>query len=586
MKKIDRFGSALTNTILAWFPFLVCWISTPLAVYSPNQPAFGHDTNTVFPFIGIGIASFFILYFVFFVRNKPLSKIAFALFYVGLFLLVAEMFAPVAWDILDGEEKLREPFRLSLIEFAILAMILVIILYVDRKTVGSVGSIVVMTFAFSQIIYAVTELESSDKGTPTENQRPAALVKNQNQPNIYHFVFDAYSSLIFEQTVERLKIRDDFSSFVFFKNNLSNYIVTAASVPSFQTGTFYKGGEFTKWRSDSKRLGVGPILMKNGYQTSLYIPNKSNNWFFEGANKVVTSREFALSFFSGSEKFRLAQIVMVRLSPNFLRHETLKVSEKLLGKIVGFVNGVDDLKGLSGFRFYKRLSVPVLERFLKDEQKRPATNQYVYTHVILPHAPHTWSSNCKYIASSNFKQQTDCATSFMATLIKKLKTLKKFDNSLVIIQSDHGAHVKGSGNVSSAYEMPANVQAKFSAANKFFPSKGIAKRVHSLLLVKPPKADAQPLVISTAPSQLLDVPQTIYSAVGLKDVEQTEGRSVLSLTATENRKIHVYSGIYTRNEKGKTQILGRNMLKTTLSHISFEKTQGWKIENDLGALGH
>ena len=584
MKKCNSLKEATINSLLAWFPFLVCVISVPLAVFIPNQPAFEYDVSTISPFLFIGVSVWIGLFLVYYFRGKTKSRSAVILFFIGLFILLSQMFAPMNWDILDGEAKLSEPLSLSLVELMLIIAVLAVAWFVKGEIIRSVAPVIVAAFAFSQAFYLISGIEIS-KANSLPNNGEIVETKPSGLPNIYHFVFDAYSSLTFQETIERLNVKKDFDSFVFFKNNLSNYIITAGSVPSYLTGSLYQEGAFVDWQALSRKAGMRKTLKDNGYRVSLYVPDKSNNWFFEEADQIVTSREFALSFFSGSEKFRLAQIAMVRTAPNFLRKETLKVSEKLLGKIVGIINGVEDLKGLSGYRFYKRLSVPVLEQFIIDEEKRPASGQYIYVHVILPHPPMTWSANCQYASSSSFKEQTDCATSSMVKVTEKLKKLKKLTNSLVIFQSDHGYHSLPPHTVEPIFIMPENVVARITETNKFFPKKGIAKRVHSLLLVKLPGAKQQPLEVSNSSTQLLDIPETVFDAVGLKNMKATQGQSVFSLEASNPRKIHVFSGIYTRNENGKTRILGRRVNKVNLGHVSFQLGKGWKVENDLPAIG-
>jgi hypothetical protein len=89
---------------------------------------------------------------------------------------------------------------------------------------------------------------------------------------------------------------------------------------------------------------------------------------------------------------------------------------------------------------------------------------------------------------------------------------------------------------------------------------------------------------SNALSQLLDVPDTVFKSLGLQNTVPTEGHSVFDLERLGDRKVHIFSGIYTKNKKGKTRILGRDIDETLLSHVSYQQSKGWQVERDVPAI--
>jgi hypothetical protein len=117
---------------------------------------------------------------------------------------------------------------------------------------------------------------------------------------------------------------------------------------------------------------------------------------------------------------------------------------------------------------------------------------------------------------------------------------------------------------------------EISSVNQYIASEGYFRRIHPLLAIKPPAADASALRTSSAPAQLVDIPATIYDLVGVAGPE-TDGESVFQLDESEPREIHLYSGVYKKDSTGKTVILGHSIDETDLVHISYTKGSGWKV---------
>ncbi len=78
-------------------------------------------------------------------------------------------------------------------------------------------------------------------------------------------------------------------------------------------------------------------------------------------------------------------------------------------------------------------------KFLEDEASWPSHGQYVLIHVYPPHPPYQLDRNGKYVGESNYREQLLLATNAMQSSVKRLKELGKFDESFIILQSDHGS---------------------------------------------------------------------------------------------------------------------------------------------------
>ena len=261
-------------------------------------------------------------------------------------------------------------------------------------------------------------------------------------PNIYQFVFDAYSSINFLDNLERTGLRDDLLGFVFFPRTIANYPETDASVPSFMTGRLFAGGSFKQFQLDAKSGGLRRTLQDAGYRISIYSPDGSRFWMYDGASYVLTGQQLGKRLYGNVSTRRLAQLTLVRVAPNFLRRETLQASEALFMRLAEFEQLMARKGGgrqiLGDYRFYKSLSVPLVKQLIADEKSRPASGQYVFLHVMLPHSPSIWDKSCQVTDKSDYGRQSLCTVKLMGEIVAELKQLGRYDNSLLIFQSDHG----------------------------------------------------------------------------------------------------------------------------------------------------
>ena len=262
--------------------------------------------------------------------------------------------------------------------------------------------------------------------------------------------------------------------------------------------------------------------------------------------------------------------------------ETLAATEELFGLLIARINGIQNAGTLSRYALYKRLSVPLFRQFLDEEPRRAATGRYVYLHVILPHPPFVWSADCTYVEPSSYREQTLCATRLMAEMVDTLKRLGRYDDSLVIFQSDHGYHGVRGGKTEPASTPPVAVRESVRTAMSYLGVGGYFRRIHPLLTIKPAAAGERPLQRASVPVQLIDIPATVVDLTGIP-APVTDGTSAFRLSGSEAREIHLYAGVYTKDARGRVLVLGKSMSQTDLAHISYTAGTGWKLYPNLPA---
>jgi arylsulfatase A-like enzyme len=166
-------------------------------------------------------------------------------------------------------------------------------------------------------------------------------------------------------------------------------------------------------------------------------------------------------------------------------------------------------------------------------------------------------------------EQTSCATKLIKEFVNKLKQLGRYDDSLIIIQSDHGLEKIGTEPM---FKIP---QLKAGHYDENF-----SLRLHSLLLIKPPASGTAPLRISEEVSQLVDIPATVYDILDLAQ-PPNDGHSVFALDEVSDREISVFSG--PRFNFGRAFGTLFKSSHTTLGHLGYNPARGWTTRPDIEA---
>lgn len=160
-----------------------------------------------------------------------------------------------------------------------------------------------------------------------------------------------------------------------------------------------------------------------------------------------------------------------------------------------------------------------------------------FHHYLFTHDPITFDSDCRYQLSTATQQnqrsslqETECGIKKFISFLRKLKEMDTFNNSLIILASDHG------------YECEYNDPN--SAYTQKLSERWCRSRYMPLLMIKPFGNASQPLTQSSLQVSLIDISKTICETVfsDEKTCEKYEGLNVLNPPISEEshkRKILV-----------------------------------------------
>jgi hypothetical protein len=213
------------------------------------------------------------------------------------------------------------------------------------------------------------------------------------------------------------------------------------------------------------------------------------------------------------------------------RADSFSISREVV-KWTGLTH-LSDLLGYSMSESRQLMSRAQFDQLLADEANRPASGQYVFAHLLIPHGPWTVDDRCEAIpkkqdaangqaVSAGPIAATVCATRLVARLAARLQELGRLQNSLIVVQSDHGdpLGLRGDkdGSVNRAIgdrgqmHMSLPQFMHYWSDNPDWPSELVELSSSSLLAIKFP--DSKNYETTEVPSAVIDIAPTILAHFG------------------------------------------------------------------------
>lgn len=518
--KIKRF--ALTLLGLVPTP-LILFISTSLQLYLRNQNELDQQLGVLLPFVIL-----FTTVLTFGVVLCALSKYRFFKYLLWIYHLAGPTFLVVS--LLRGmlPELFGSPEGIALTAtvLALAALILATKLNptVLLKPFAFLGIfLIVLEVSQFAAAYTYTSFHQAIEGI---SQPPST----KEHPNIYHIVMDSYQTDIFETTLSP-KVEKGLGGFVYFPKNTSLFKNTGMSFPSIFLGKSYDYNtpmaNYQKSAFNSKHSFLY-WLKKAGYTTRAHlqkiysfklalfdnvIEHKDN----VGEQKVAI--DHTSTFVSLWLSTNTPKAVAEELAPN---EDTLNIAEQ------NFLPKTWPLMSYISF-----------QNFMEEEKRLPGSGRYEFLHLIIPHPPGVFRADCSYsldngeVAQAPILEQAKCATKLIIDFANLLKKLKRFDNSLIIVQADHGGGVR--------VENERLIQIKYGPEN----TERAWVNSRALLLIKPiGRTRDNEFQISQAETILPDTAPTVLKSLGIETGLKFTGVSLVDpiLWDLERRRyFHLYS---------------------------------------------
>jgi Sulfatase len=522
---------------LAAAPFLVVFALIPFSIYVHSGDDWDFGPLVLVDLMAVGLAllaaTLLVVRLLASLHEGAARGLAAALFCLGMFLLLAHVYAPIQIGPLDGEALVSdEPLGYSIFEAALFVALLLAFVPLQRGRGLAIASLCVLLLTVVGVGYfahIVIDRATAGDDKPRRADRPAAT-----GGNVYHIVLDTMQTDAFLAAARRDGLLAQFEGFQLFENNVSNYITTVPSSASYLSGSFYKGGDFDVWARQARSSRSLPAALSDrGYEVWMYAPFaywQSRYLDHFRHNVAIYEEEIGLA---PAGLYDLLHIWLASLAPNPLTDEALSDVEGLRDWLFELVT--DKPRPLSiqqGLHPYS--GAMMLRRLVREEQLRAPDGQYVYAHAALPHAPWVFDRNCRYVGNPGtgrrgpagrrqaYLGQAECAVTLVAEFLEELKRLGRYNSSMVVVHADHGQRILFADGARDSRTLGT-------------PDAILLSSVNALLMIKRPHAKG-PLEFKETPTQLVDLFPTIMDILDFEAAHDPSGKSVYSIREDEQRE--------------------------------------------------
>ena len=373
---------------------------------------------------------------------------------------------------------------------------------------------------------------SSGRAESTWQLPPPAVYELSGARNLIHIVLDAFPSHTFAQILEadRSAFDREWSGFTFFADHLGSHQNTFLSMPAMLSGiAFSNETPFRDFRD--RNPTVFQVLGRQGYRVRSLAPRRIN--YLDRSIAGVDAIRYDIPSPYGSYRdytdvtaARLLDLSLFRHAPHALKPDIYQNGRWFLQQ------AIESRRGPEATAAEPFGAAVFLREFAARVTAGDDTPVYSLLHVVTPHLPVVTDADCAYSPGQAptpeaFRNQARCALSAVGALLQRLRDLDIYDQSAIIVTSDHGVHTRFIGPEEEHPLGTMRTPAGVSLAR-------IQSFATPLLLVKP-FATGGPLQISHAPTSITDVPATLLDLAGLPDT-LGRGASVVEIDASAPRQ--------------------------------------------------
>lgn len=431
----------LISFMISFFVFLFC----PLEFYWSNKSEFFFS---VYDFIYILIFAFLVSFVtmtaIYYVLGRVNDSVAEAILCIGFFLCIGMYiqgnYIPSHIGPLDGSKIDWSKYSTDRFLSVVLWVVLVILIVFSvsnsqrrkkwRKIASIVAPCLVILWFTTLLIISISSdgFKKSELNVVTKRNE----FDMSSKQNIIVLIVDSLDSKAFDKVLDNYNQKDFLDGFTYYRNTSGMYLYTELAVPYIISGLEYDPHEDYKdylcrvYSIDSMLCD----MQKEGYELNLYLsideyigdPDVDIK-NYEKAELTVSSHKVLIEL--------LYKLVGYRYLPFDLKRFCWFYPDDInnLRSIAG-QNGSDEVYDWDNYIFYDDIAN------MKVATDAPSLHIY---HIKGPHMPYYMTADFTESASeTSIYEETQGMLVLIDRFIDKIKETGIYDNSSIIIMSDHG----------------------------------------------------------------------------------------------------------------------------------------------------
>lgn len=453
------------SPIIGWIAFLIS-VYMPFLVYRANSEYFSETYLILLGPIAVVVAPFMlcILLIVAFLPKRISCYLTAILIVCGILMwLQGDLFA-VSYGQLDGLGMSFYPYmQRGLFEVLIVGICLIVAVIFHHK-INQYGPTIIALIFIAQLGIIGISLLSDKKQTINKQQSVNTDVDEEifafsSEDNVVVIVLDAFGSEFFQKILlQNEKISHELQGFVSYKDAISQYPQTRSSLVSFLTGKMISEGvNYSEYlRNTVAKRGMPKYYENHGYLVSVI--STAYVWFSEFYQKRFLYRVPAESqqVSNASDGMKLLDYSLFRSSPHIFKHHIYNSGFWFFSDYFSGYTRKPDI--------YPTRSAEMMDYYPTKIHVSDSSSRFKFLHFVLPHPKFVYDEYCEFKTNIKYSdnamlQQSKCALKKLLTLFKAMKEKGVYDNSLIVVMSDHGAKMyKNSDEIG----MPSEFELKSS----------------------------------------------------------------------------------------------------------------------------
>ncbi|MDC6477178.1 sulfatase-like hydrolase/transferase [Methylophilaceae bacterium] len=498
-KRVNKLRIILPTAF--WLVFYITVIS-PLIILMRNYYDFGYGVIEVLFF---SLKYFFVALLILiapmlFIKPRMLDKYTSVLAFL---LLVSVIFSEVLYGnygVFDGKGIVIDNYSLlSVVQilFSIIFLFAIFFFKIRKNMVLISISILGINFllAFSNFILDNFPLHK-------EPYRPASSFYSlsKDKPNYLYILMDeVYGGSAQEILSTRTELANKFTGFTNYTNTSGVYPTTLLSIPAILNGSIYQEGENLEdfYQDSFDKSLLFKTLIDENFDYKVHTHSAACKVLAENVCSQYNSMgESSLSL--SHQYNKLLNFSIFKLVPDILKANVYNNDNWLISQM-------------------RDKTVKEFDYFVKNLNSNNNSSTFRMFHNILTHSPIKYNDACDLMKKNlsatyeNYIGQDICGYIQLSRITDKLKQLDIYDNTFIIVSSDHGR-----GMVPKRFEKA--FLAKQNLSSKEY---GYA---HAMLMIKPLNASGK-LKQSHEPKSLIDISHQFLSNITNVDFKSLPTRN-------------------------------------------------------------
>ena len=534
LNRLKRLASVL---LPAFFVPAQLFFFGPLAVYAANEgefavPFWPLSARWVWPMLALGtaLAAAAVAIPEWWRYRFVAFLVAFgALLWMQGNLLLADygLLTGVGLDL--ASHRWRAPYELAL---WVAGIGVTVALAATVSTVASLTAGLLMALQGVALVVPILSVEAETDQTEWRTP-PEGIYELSRGTNIIHLVLDGFQSGYFGEILEdeRATFDRDFSGVVFFEDHLGAFPTTRASMPAMFTGVAYRNEmPFETYLERTNRdRSVFKILSQQGFDIrsiSFHPFDHPAPSILSGGKVVAYSLPTPYGSYRDYVDFSAAQLLdlsLFRQVPHGFKASVYNDQAWQVQRWLAARRPPEHAARVARASSHALF----LEEFGRRLSVGGSDPAYTFMHLAIPHPPIVVDETCHVrpavaLSVDSYRAQVRCSLLMVQRLFDRLRELGIYEESAIVLTSDHGWTAVRGTHPLNGLRSPADDLDR------------VALSATPLLAVKAPGATG-PVVTSTAPTSITDMPATLLDLVGLPNYFG-RGRSVLEIDPEESRR--------------------------------------------------